>query len=662
MPNAAAPNVASRRSTTIVAALCLWLAAVVPYAGTLANGFIEFDDNGYVFRNTFVAAGLTPASLAYAWTTFDVGNWIPVTWMSYLVDASIYGIEPRGFHATNVLLHGVNVLLLWCWLWRLTAGKWSSWAIAGLFATHPLHVESVAWVAERKDLLSMLFLLLLLMAYEAYSKRPSVLRYAVVTLFYALGLLSKSMLVTVPLLLLLVDLWREAASTLPDGGGISPCPARDRRLVVLEKLPWLLMAAAIAVVTIRAQGSGPVSAFTPFSRLPLLYRVANAICGYGWYAWKTVVPTGLCAMYAHPLLGISWIQVALSAGGLAVVSGAFFVAGRHRPGIAWGWSWFVVALVPVIGLLQVGTQAYADRYSYIPQVGLLAAIIWSAQGLLRAVPSRHRRELAAAVIMSVMVGNAVLTARQVRFWRDTDAVWQRVLDIDPSNWAAHQMLGRYAFADGRWREASGHFERACAGNPRLPEEFASLGEAHVRLGESDAAIESYLRALEVTAGHTRAMHGLLDVLRKEKRLNEAYAALQRYLARRPDDPVALVEAGLIHARAGRLEEAVALFARAVAVEPDRFAARMNLGLALVNVGKSRDAVQHLRRAVELRPDSADAHVTLGMALQETGLLDEATDHFVTAVRLNPSDTDAQRRLEAMRSSAADSDGDGGGSR
>ena len=643
--------ISERPGSRFVAAsgIGLWLFTVLSYAGTLRNEFVNLDDNGYVTQNPHVAEGLTSRSLAYAWTTFDLGNWIPITWMSYELDATLFGIQSTGFHATNVFLHSLNVLLLWIWLWRLTSEFWPSWIVAALFAAHPLHVESVAWVAERKDLLSLTFFLGALLAHEAYLRQRSAWHYGWITIWLALGLLSKSMLVTAPLLMLLIEHWRASARSRPLAADAAQAPEIPLRRRVREKLPWLAMSLAIGIVTIQAQGAGAVSAFTSFGRLPMSDRIPNAICGYGWYLWKTLVPTGLCAMYAHPLQDVPWPQVMASAAGLLVVSGYVLACGRHRPSLIFGWGWYLLSALPVIGLLQVGTQAYADRYSYLPQIGLLVLLVWEAQCVLR--QSTKGPSLATVSVGLLLAVFAGLTMRQVTFWRTTEAMWARALEVDPHNWAVHQWMGRHALSQERWPEAISHLEEAVTRNPKLPKELRGLAFAHAQLHQSDDAIRYYRLALQVSPGDTDSMHGLLDTLRPLQRSAEALPELEQYLLRQPGDVKSLQECGLILARQGDIENAVAWFAQVVELEPDNFSARMNLGVALANLNRNAEAKIHSQRAVELRPESADARVNLGALFQAEREYGAAIEQFEAALRLNPNDQEARERLAALKPTA-----------
>ena len=627
-----------------IGAAVLFVLSVAVYARAFGLGFVEFDDNIYVSRNPHVSAGLTKESLTYAVTTFDSGNWIPVTWLSYLVDATLFGIRPMAFHGVNVVLHGLNAVLIFCWLHRVSHAFWRSFAVAALFAVHPLHVESVAWVAERKDVLSTFFFLAMLIAYDAYSCRPNLLRYLIVLVTYTLGLLSKSMLVTAPLVLVFVDLWLRP---VPNSDG-SVSETKDNRSLwwrLGEKIPLLVLAAVIGLMTVRAQGAGPTTAFTSFDRIPLIYRVGNGVNSYAWYLMKTIVPTDLCVMYSHPMLRLSWPLVGLSAVVLATISVIVGLRVRQQPMVAFGWMWYLVTLLPVIGLLQVGTQARADRYAYIPQIGLLIGLVWETDfWLQKAVAGRIVGRLALA---GVLVFFSLLTIRQIGFWSDTETLWDRALAVSSDNWEAHRQFGTIRLQQQKLSEAKDHFERSLALNPKLPDLRANLGWIHQLNGEWAAAVTEYEKSLSISPGNEFAMAQMIQSLRQLKQVPTAAPYLIRYLQRHPADVNMRNQLGLIYARQGDFARAQAEFAEAVRVSPDDVSSRTNLGLALSELGRLAESRLHLEAAVSAQKDNANARVNLGSLLIRMGLAEEAKKEFEAALSLNPSDEEARAQLNRL---------------
>jgi tetratricopeptide (TPR) repeat protein len=589
------PVQSHRRDLLVICGLAaLTLAAYWP---TLQNGFVDFDDDVYVSRNPFVAQGLTRTSLAYAWTTFDLGNWIPVAWMSFELNAALFGLDPRSFHAVDLGLHILNVLLFYLFLAYTTGAGGRSAAAAALFAVHPLHVESVAWIAERKDTLSTLFLLLALHAYVWHAARPSAARMGAVLLAFTLGLLSKPMLMTFPLLLLLVDIWPLGRGRLP---GESPrpdrFPPRSWKALVIEKLPLLALSFAIGVVTLSAQQKK--TAVVPLDVGAALERVANALYGSGWYLWKSLAPVGLCVFYPLPYgQPRTALQLAPAALILTLLSIAVLRHARRRPEYFFGWLWFLVALIPVSGLVQVGGQAYADRYAYVPHLGLLVLSIWGAADLLQRAPIELRGLLALTAI-----GLCVpLTIQQVRYWKNPATLWTHALDVNDANWLAHSKLGELEFAAGRRAEASRHFLRMIELLPINPDQAMHFGGLHVEQGEWDQAEKFYRLGLRIA----------------------------------PEDPDVLLHLGIVCAQQGKTEEAIEFFRQCVAREPRKFPAHRQLAMLYLQTGREADALAECQAIVALRPDDPQARLDLGSLLLKAGRLEEAREPLQLAVRLAP---------------------------
>ena len=635
------------------------------YAGALKNEFVDFDDNVYITQNPHTAAGLVPTSLYYAWTTFDSGNWIPVTWMSYQLDAALFGVNPIAFHGTNVALHAINVVLFFGWLLRWTGFRWQSLITATIFAVHPLHVESVAWAAERKDVLSTFWLLMTLLCYERYASRPTLRMYFATIMCFAVGILSKSMLVTVPLLLLVLDFScfrRETAdndasalnlirseldTTVPDVWN-----RRSWNRLLLEKIPLFAISILDGIVTIWAQGNGQegVSAFTSLSRLPLMNRCGNAAQAYCWYVSKSFWPSGLMAYYPHPLDGIDWLSVAIAFLALTVFSVYVAINGRVRHYLVFGWLWFVISLLPVIGLLQVGSQSYADRYSYVPHLGLLPLLVWEFHFWISRLPAN--RVIAAWVSITVCVVLGLATTIQVRFWRTTDSLWARALDVDPDNWFAHLQIGnRQLLQTNQPEQANIHFQQVIRQRPQHADALNNLGWIHQVRGENDVPQAYYLKALAADPLHGNAMHNLITLMKSQRRLTEITEILKRYCDRRPNDARAHRELGMIYAKSGRMELARTEFSQALTGDPEDQAARNNLALALAHLGQKKEAQEQLKQVLKQNPNDAGAHVNLGVLLQEAGQPGEAGRHYTRALQINPQDNEAAQRLENLSRSA-----------
>jgi tetratricopeptide (TPR) repeat protein len=572
----------------VLIALALVGATLVAWSPVLDNGFVNFDDELYVTDNRQVQAGLTAAGLRWAWTTLHPGYYQPLTWMSLQLDAQLYGLAPWGYHLTNLLLHAANAVLLFEALRRLTGAVWRSAAVAALFALHPLHVESVAWATERKDVLSTFFGLLALLAYQAYARRPHLGRYLLVAGALALGLLAKPMLATLPCVLLLLDYWPLRRWR----------PGASARLLA-EKLPLLALAAAAGAVTVFAQNHA--GALLPLARLPLDARLENALVGYLWYLKKTFWPSGLAPFYPHPGTTLPVWQVAGAGVVLLAVTLAALGQARRRPYLAVGWLWFLGMLLPVSGLLQAGEQPVADRFVYLPHVGLFILLCWGAHDLLAGW--RLPRAVPALAGGAVLLACAVCTWLQVHRWHDSVTLLEYTLRVNPVNPVAHNNLGAAFLRQGRLDRAVRHFAAALEADPASARAHYNMGVALVRQGRPGEAIDHFAEALEV----------------------DPRFALAHY------------EWGVALASLGRPEEAILHFRAAVDLDPRITPAHHNWGVALLELGRRQEALPHFRKALELDSAFAPAHASLGVLLFEEGKLEEAEAHFRAVLRLAPRD-------------------------
>jgi len=583
-----------------LALAALLLLTAIAYGGALFSSFV-FDDVQYLLQNPAVRDGLNPASAAWAFTSRYASNWHPLTWLSHLADISLFGLRPAGHHAVSLLLHLLNTALLLRVLVRLTGAPVRSFLTAALFALHPLHVESVAWVAERKDVLSALFFLLALAAYHRYRRRPGALRFALVAFWYGLGLLAKPMVITLPAVLLLLDWW--PLGLLGGRGGEGGAP---RWRLLAEKAALLPLAAGSALITVAAQRQGRALIDLTHHAVPA--RLENAAISLVRYLGDTVWPSGLAAYYPFPPGGYPAWHAPLAALALVGLSVWVLRERRRAPWLAAGWLWYGVTLTPVIGLLQAGSQTHADRYTYLPLVGIFVAALWEGERRLR----QHPLPLAAVATAGAAVILALipLTARQVSFWKDQRAVFNRALAVTPENWLAHLNLGALDEQDGRLQEAESHYREALRIEPRLFPGNVRLGKLLVRQGRLEAGIAAYGRALLV----------------------------------RPRDVETLIGIGAALARAGRPEEAAEAYRRAIAVTPDLVDGHMNLGNVLSDLGRPDEALAAYAQALRLSPRRVDIHFNRGLALERTGRLEEAGRSYREALRLDPGYRPAREGL------------------
>ena len=471
--------------------ICLLLAAAVwlVYWPTLGHGFV-YDDQPYIVDNPVIHGGVTMKGFVWAFTSFYQSNWHPLAWLSHMLDCSLYGVRPMGHHLTNILLHMANTLLLFLLINRMTGALWRSAFAAALFGIHPLHVESVAWAAERKDVLSALFCILAMWAYTGYSKRPILPRYAMVFALFAAGLMAKPMLVTLPFALLLLDYWPLRRQ-------------RPLRRLIVEKIPLLALSAASSIVTYLAQQSaGSVAEFDRFS---FGQRLANAAVAYVTYLGKTVCPTRLAVFYPHPGGALPVWLVIGSAAALLVMSLAALRTARSRPYLAVGWFWYLGTLVPVIGLLQVGSQSMADRYTYLPLTGLFIAVCWLVPDLLR----RRSQRLTAGALAVLALAALTASARlQVSYWRDTISLFRHATGVTEDNVVAYNNLGAALGRAGRNEEAIRALSESLRIAPNAAKAHYNLAILQSRSGDREGAIAGYRKALAIDPAFRSARKNL----------------------------------------------------------------------------------------------------------------------------------------------------------
>lgn len=682
----------SRRIGTCVALVFL---IGVSYWPVVDNGFVDFDDPAYVTENPGIASGLTLRTLVWAFTAFHQSNWHPLTWLSHAADLQAFGSAPAGHHLVSLALHAANAIVLLLALHAMTGAWWRSAAVAALFATHPLHVESVAWAAERKDVLSTLFAVLVLWIYARRATRPTVASRASIVALFAAGLLAKPMLVTLPFVLLLLDFW--------------PLDRRDHGLrpLLTEKLPLFGLAVASAAVTWVAQRRG--GAVAALDVLPFGDRVANAAVAYVTYLLKAAWPTGLGVLYPFRRSIPAW-EVAGAFLLLAALTAGIVAARRRAPYAVTGWFWYLGTLVPVIGLVQVGVQSHADRYTYLPLTGIFLAVVWGAADW---VGGRRIGVAIAAGGCAVAIGcAAAATHRQAGYWRSSVTLFERTLAVTTDNYVIHNNLGAtftreqrldeaiehlresvrirpdYAPAlsnlgvalrgKGRVEEAIRMFRDAVRFRPSHVEAWLNLGDALENVGDLDGSVAAFREAerllpaepsirARVAAAEGRRASGRAapggaagsspearrlferaNALRDRALPDEAEAAYREAIRLDPMFAEARSNLGSVLGRRGRFDEAVVELRRAIEIAPGLAAARVNLGIVLAVRGDARGAEEELTRALRLEPDNATAHYNLGVLLERRGRLPEAIEHYERTLRAQPGYPGAAPALDAAR--------------
>lgn len=594
--------------TRIVLAIILTLAVLAAFGRALTFGFVNRDDLEYIVHNSHVSTGVSAGNFLWALTAMHASTWQPLTWLSLQLDASLFSMKPFGFHLTNLLLHLAGVLLLFFWLCRVTRSTWKSAFAALIFAVHPLRVESVVWVAERKDVLSGLFFFLTLWAYTRYVEVPGKARYLLVAAAFALGLMAKPMLVTLPVLLLLLDYW--PLSRRRDFGA-SPAEAVESHLswkkLVAEKIPLFAMAGAVALVTIRAQAA----AIAPVDKLPMARRLATAPVAGAAYIGDLLWPRNLAAVYPYPPDGWPVWQIAVSIVVLAAISfGVWRMRARRYPVV--GWLWYLLMLVPVIGLIQVGPTARADRFTYLPQIGLAILFAWGIPSLLEArstsTNGRPRQaglvgKLAGAVLALALVGASWV---QAGYWKDDLALWQHTAAVTKQNLQAQWVLASLLAERGRVEEANRHFQLAREIKGDIPLLLIDQAACLFRSGRPEEAEATYRAALNVDPASPEAHNGLALVLQHTNRTEEAVLHLQEAIRLRPSYAEAHYNLGAVYARLGKFDSVMAESREAIRLRPGYVDAHYNLAAAYAQLGQLDAAIQQCRETLRLRPDHAMA--------------------------------------------------------
>jgi tetratricopeptide (TPR) repeat protein len=569
---------------------------------SLRNGFVNLDDQSYVTDNPHVRQGLTRQSLKWIWGDTDSSNWHPLTWVSHMLDSQVFGVNPAGHHATSVLLHAVNAALLFLLLRKMTGALWHSFAVAALFGLHP------SWISERKDVLSAFFWILTMWAYVRYARDVKSrisnfkLSYLLSLVFFVLGLLSKPMLVTLPFALLLLDYWP-----------LRRWPQTPVKRLLLEKMPFLLLAAASCVVTFQMQQRD--NSVTPADTLRLSARLANAVVSYARYLGMTAWPVDLCVMYPHPGY---WPAetVAGAALLLAAVTGWVLWRKGSMPYLAVGWFWFLGTLVPAIGVVQVGRQALADRYTYIPSIGLWMAVVWAAARLME--HWRHREAIARAVLAGAIVTCVALTVHQIGYWQDTKTLFEHAINVTRRNWIA----------------------------------TSSLADEFQHEGRVNDAVEMYQQTLKINPYHGDVWLKLGNIMLAQRRFDEAQADFQKAVELDPADIYAHRGLGSVFQDTGRFDEAIEQFNQVLRFKPDDSDSYSNLGNCYGMKGRPDDAIHCFEQAVKLKPKSAQNHRELGIGLANKARWDEAIDQFQQTLQLDPSDAPARQLLNsALRDKA-----------
>jgi tetratricopeptide (TPR) repeat protein len=663
-------------------AIIVWVA----FGQALKYDFVGYDDQRYVVQNPWVTNGLTLGGIKWAFTHVHASNWHPLTTMSHMLDCQLYGVQPWGHHFTNILLQATAAILLFLVLRKLTGDLWPSLLVAAVFAIHPLRVESVAWVSERKDVLSGVFFMLTLWAYARYARcngAPYVW-YLTVAILFALGLMCKPTLVTVPFVLLLLDYWplgrTQSSLSLDDG-----ITRKTWTWLVVEKIPLFVLSASSCVATFIAQKQALDASLKP----ALAERVGNALVSYVTYMGQMIWPARLAVLYPYPEGTLRMGQAILALLLLLTISAAVFVWRKKYPFLLTGWLWYLGMLIPMIGIVQVGSQVRADRYTYLPQIGLCIMCAWGAMELVH----RWRRSRVILAGAAFLMLTALITRSyfQTSVWRDSETLWRHATAVTSNNYIAANNLAQVLFESGRFDEAIaecrealrikpdlaaahnnlgaalirssqasgtalpqnsideaiGHYRAALQIKPDFMQARSNLGNALLQKGEVNEAIAEFEKALEVDPQYAEAEFSLGKAFWQKREVNEAIVHYQKAVEISPDYAEARYSLGNIFVAEGKYGEAITNYEAAVRIRADYFEAHYNLGCTLATLGNTSDALVELNEAVRINGESPKAHCTLGSLLARSGHREEAIAHLTEALRLMPDYNDAKQQLREL---------------
>ena len=600
------------RSRPWLIALGLIALTLVAYWPTFSNGFVNYDDPGYVVQNHFVQTGLNASSIAWAWRATIMANWHPLTWMSHMLDVRLFRLNPAGHHASSLLLHILNVVLLFYLLLKATGYLWRSSLVAAIFAVHPLNVECVAWISERKSLLCTALLFLALFAYGWYVRKPGVGRYLLVALLFVLGLASKPMIITLPFALLLLDYWPLQRLPVPDSAENRLIFWNRLSRLALEKAPLLLLSAGSAYITVFSQAKTNTIAANAFLSMPV--RIANALWAYVMYIAKGIWPVHLAIFYPHPENTIGWWRPALALAVIVLFS-IFCLRHLERRYLSTGWFWYLGCLVPVIGVIQVGRQAMADRYAYATLPGIVVLVVWWIADYLAERPMKTESSGVCAVL--VLIFFSVLTSRQTTYWKDSFALFQHALAVTPNNFIAETNLGEAFMQVGRPDLAYDHFLRATQEKPRFGVAQYNLGTVLAGLGRREEAREAFQMAI-------------------------------RYGQEVPDVAQAYHNLGIVMLDENQFSDARTMFSEALRLVPTKQSSYLARGMTNFRLNDYRAAESDFIAAASLSPDPS-AYFWIGRCRERAGDLAGATEAYRKALALRPEMKDAKERLDALLS-------------
>ena len=634
----------SRYDAKFFMALGLLVAVTfVVYLPAIQHEFVHYDDDVYVTENYNVQSPMNWQKIRWAFTTGYASNWHPVTWLSHMADCAMFGLNPAGHHFVNLLLHVLNSVILFLLINKIAKAFYPALVIAFLFALHPLHVESVAWVAERKDVLSGFLGLVTLFLYCKYVIVRRKFWYFLALAVFAIGLMAKPMLVTLPLLFILLDYWPLKRWEIVNGLQVN---AKTIAKSVIEKWPFFMLIIMSSVVTFYVQQTG--GAVRSIESISLLPRIGNAAIAYISYIAKMFVPIKLAVFYPHPGNTINGLKAMLAGTLFVAVTVACFKFGKKKKYLLVGWLWYVIVLVPVIGLVQIGAQSMADRYSYLSLIGIFIAIVFAADEFLK-TKAKKLQIAATSVTVVLLAGLSVGASGQLGYWQNSFTLFQRAIDVTENNYVMHNNLANILSRQNKCQEAISHLQQSLQIRPNMASAYTNLGNNFVKINRLDKAVECHKKAVSLENDNAPAYYNLAVALAKKQL---SYGAIEAYekaielgFVKKVD---ALNNLGGQYAKIGQYQKAVQCYKKVLAIKPNSVTAYGNMAMALAKLGQIQQAIDSCKKVLAVRPNDYEMYSNVGFLLKSIGQTQQAKDYFKKALEIKPDHKPAQLGLEAIK--------------
>ncbi|MBI5476959.1 MAG: tetratricopeptide repeat protein [Ignavibacteriales bacterium] len=636
----------SNKNKIILGIIILIIATIVAFAPILQNNFINYDDPGYLTKNVNVQSGLNFKSIKWAFSTSSESNWHPLTWIALMIDYQLFGLNPAYHHGMNLLIHLISSIILFLFLNRCTGSVWQSLFVALVFAVHPLHVESVAWSSEKKDILSGLFWILTLFAYVLYKEKPSILKYLLTMAFFLLGLLSKPMLVTIPFILILLDYWplRILSISKNNSGNRRQNNSYSFIKSIYEKIPFFVISIISSVVTYIVQSKG--GSMAESNSLSLIERVSNASLSYLKYIYKTFIPVDLSIFYPHAGKDINFVYAGIAVIALTIITLIFFKIKKKYPFMLVGWLWFIGSMVPVIGLVQVGLQAMADRYMYIPIIGIAIVVAWGLPVILEKVKLSNRHIINSLFGITTL-SMVVITNSQARFWKDSRMLFEHAISVTINNDVAYTNLGVDLADSGKHKDAVYHLRKAFELKPNEILIRSNLAKSLSAIGQTKEALEHYNWLMKHVSPDPRFYLRIADASAAESLNEEAERYYLKALELEPLSGLIRAKLGELYLYQNKFQNARQQCYESLKYDSMNSKAHSVLGILAGKEGRYKDSYKELLLAAQLDSTNPDVYIDLGVLFDKMNNLSESEKYYKKAIELNPDNVDAHYSLAVI---------------